>query len=146
MYFLIARKFARKILADYHAGRGGPDSCDASQGILARNSREFILFAERMRGVGEVAKRSYGQFSENPRTIPLAAIFLPACTEFAWFRIVRESSAKSVANRWKIGQENSLGQTSVRNCARIYFLAEGASKFGLQQMRRTAHPGTHRLD
>ena len=42
---------ARKILADNHAGWGGPDSCDASQGILARNSREFILFAERMRGV-----------------------------------------------------------------------------------------------
>ena len=49
--------------------------------------------------------------------------------EFAWFRIPSES----VADRWKIGQENSLGQTSVRlpicelpgNCARIYFLAEG---------------------
>ena len=29
-------------------------------------------------GVGEVAKRGYGQFSENPRTIPLARSFPPA--------------------------------------------------------------------
>ena len=110
-------------------------------------------FRRALTGVGEVAKRGYGQFSENPRTIPLARFsFSP--TQFAWFRIVRES----VANRWKIGQENSLGQTSVRlpgryrawllgqrgaiaapiicelpgNCARgIYFLAEGFNGFWL---------------
>jgi len=96
-------------------------------------------FRRALTGVGEVAKRGYGQFSENPRTIPLARFsFSP--TQFAWFRIVRES----VANRWKIGQENSLGQTSVRlpgryrawllgqrgaNCLEIarefIFLAEG---------------------
>jgi len=35
-------------------------------------------------------------------------------------------SGESVANHWKITQENSLGQTSVRNCARIYFLAKGS--------------------
>jgi len=52
--------------------------------------------------VGEVAKCYYGQFSENGPTTS-RAIFLPACTESAWFRIVRES----VANRSEIGQENS---------------------------------------
>ena len=54
--FLIARKFARKILADYHAGWGGQDSCDASDGILVRNSREFFLFAERMRGFSDLGQ------------------------------------------------------------------------------------------
>ena len=36
--------------SDYREGWGGLDLRDASQGILARLLREFILFAERMRG------------------------------------------------------------------------------------------------
>jgi len=38
-----------------------------SQGILARNSREFILLRRECGGVGEVASAYYGQFSKNPR-------------------------------------------------------------------------------
>jgi len=59
-------------------------------------------------------------------------------------RVLRESAA----NRWKIGQENSLGQASVRlpicelpgNCARIYFSLkaltglEGARFSDLEQL------------
>src|SRR5215469_11626130 len=62
---LIAQKLARKILADNHAGWGGPDSCDASQDILARNSGEFILFAERI--LGHIAATIYLQFPTRRR-------------------------------------------------------------------------------
>jgi len=55
--------------------------------------REFVLLRRAFEGVGEVASGYYGQFPENPRTIPLARFSFPPCTEFAWFRIVRESSA-----------------------------------------------------
>jgi hypothetical protein len=45
---LVAQKFARKFLADYGADLGRPDSCDASQDILARSL--LTNFAEKMRG------------------------------------------------------------------------------------------------
>ena len=106
--------------------------------------------------VSEIASAYYGQFSENPRTIPLARFSFPPAPSL----LGSESSAnppricrESVANRWKIDQENSLGQSSVRlpgryrawllgqrgaiaapiicelpgNCGRIYFLAEGSN-------------------
>src|SRR5215467_10003434 len=54
--------------------------------------------------VGEVAKCYHGQFSETPATTP-RAIFLPACTEFAWFRIVRESSANQLLIAQKVARK-----------------------------------------
>jgi hypothetical protein len=39
-----------------------------SQGILARKSREFILFAERIWGVNEITRAYYGQFLPMART------------------------------------------------------------------------------
>src|SRR5262252_11144287 len=48
--FLIAQKLARKFLAACPRGWDGPDCCVVSHGILARFSREFILFAERILG------------------------------------------------------------------------------------------------
>jgi len=47
---LIAQKLARKILADYMLVGVVQTVALRSQGILVRNSREFVLFAERMRG------------------------------------------------------------------------------------------------
>src|SRR5262249_60821743 len=84
-------------------------------------AREFIFSRRALRGVSEITSAYYGQLSGKPLDYIPRAIFLPACTEFAWLRIVRES----VANRWKIGQENSLGHTRVKNSSSFRVLLVG---------------------
>ena len=88
------------------------DCCADYLRIVWKLPRIHFL-AEGFKGVGEVAKCGYGQFSEDPRTIPLARFSFPpapSCLVPNRLRILRES----VANRWRIGQENSLGQSSER--------------------------------
>jgi len=104
-------------------------------------------------GVGEVAKRGYGQFSENPRTIPLARLSFPpspsllgsessanplpiGCESSAnWLgKFAGTAQCRRLPGRyraWLLAQRGAIAAPIIcelpGNCARIYFLAEGSN-------------------
>ena len=103
MCFLIAQKLARKFLADYLRRWGRPETL---RGILARNSREFILFAERMRGCRRNRERVLRTIIDYASRQRLA--------RGNWLRLgVQYAGCGSFVNRLQIGclsLRNSLGK------------------------------------
>jgi len=69
-------------------------------------------------GVGDLAKCYYGQFSENPRTIPLARFFFPPAPSL----LGSESSANRlrIVQRFarKIRWDKPVSQTTGKGIAR----------------------------
>src|SRR5215471_11072788 len=129
------------------------DCCADYLRIVWKLPRIHFL-AEGFKGVGEVAKCGYGQFSEDPRTIPLARFSFPPAPSllgsesYANRLLIAGKLARKI--RWdkpvsdtgrlpraRLGAAWAIAAPIIcelpGNCARIYFLAEG-----LKRRRRRA--------